>query len=223
MTGKCNPGCRRASCPPGRRWRRPGAGGSVLKDYQAQIRGILTVARDAVLQSDELQDRERERSVRLGRAATEQPSQSPAASPGQERKPHRGGQERGKQQERAGQDSTTDRGSKGNQEERPRAPAIRSEAGERHATQQIADPRHEPTGSGRLRTEPVGAPTAGVDPVGRLSARTCSGCGSPPAGRAQAHQGGFAGRIAAGRQDHACNAPALRSAAVRSRRARASS
>ena len=108
-----------------------------LKDHRSRIRGIFTSARDDVLRGDELRDRQQERSVRPSgaqraggvgtsagrRAATEPPSESSSTSPGHERKPHGRGQQRGKQQERAGQDSTTGHGSKGRQGERPRAAA----------------------------------------------------------------------------------------------------
>ena len=110
---------------------------SALKDHRSRIRGIFMSARDDVLRGDELRDRQQERSVRPSgaqraggagtsagrRAATAPPSESPSTSPGHEREPHGRGQQRGKQQERAGQDSTTGHGSKGKQGERPRAAA----------------------------------------------------------------------------------------------------
>ena len=110
---------------------------SALKDHRSRIRGIFMSARDDVLRGDELRDRQQERSVRPSgaqraggagtsagrRAATAPPSESPSTSPGHEREPHGRGQQRGKQQERAGQDSTTGHGGKGKQGERPRAAA----------------------------------------------------------------------------------------------------
>ena len=94
---------------------------SVLKDYRAKVRGIFLAARDEVLRHDELLERQREQSVRPGRAATDPPAQS--SSPGQERKPPGGEQERGRQ-ERTGQDSTTGRCGKDDQDERWRAAAV---------------------------------------------------------------------------------------------------
>lgn len=107
----------------------PSAGRAVRPQ---QVRDIFTAARAAVIRSDELQDQQREQSARLSesrrardagtsrRAATEPSSESPSTPPGQERTPHGGVQRQGKQQERAGKDSTTGRGS---QDERPRAAA----------------------------------------------------------------------------------------------------
>ena len=94
---------------------------SVLKDYRAKVRGIFVAARDEVLRHDELLERQREQSVRPGRAATDPPSQSP--SPGQGRKPPGGEQEERGRQERTGQDSTTGRSGKDDQDERWRAAA----------------------------------------------------------------------------------------------------
>ena len=95
---------------------------SVLKDYRAKVRGIFVAARDEVLRHDELQERQREQSVRPGRAATDPPSQS--SSPGQERKPHGGEQEERGRQERTGEDSTTGRSGKDDQDERWRASVV---------------------------------------------------------------------------------------------------
>ena len=111
----------------GRTSARQAARERVVKDHRSRIRGIFTAAHDEVLRSDELQD-QREQSVRLsesGRAgdvgtSRRAASESLSTPPGQERTPHGGEQRQGKQQERAGPDSTTGQGGKDNQGERPR-------------------------------------------------------------------------------------------------------
>ena len=97
----------------------------VVKDHRSRIRGIFTATHDEVLRSDELQD-QREQSVRLsesgraGDAGTSRraASESLSTPPGQERTPHGREQRQGKQQERAGPDSTTGQGGKDNRGER---------------------------------------------------------------------------------------------------------